>query len=84
MPYALITVACQGDSKMPGGYGAILANIRPDLNFKSWVMQSRKLLLGFLVKLLHIVYLIIMAVPRGSLSSIVNSSYIYKMYHFMI
>jgi len=35
MSYALITVACQGDSKMPGGYGAILANIRPDLNFKS-------------------------------------------------
>jgi hypothetical protein len=38
----------------------------------------------FLIKLLHIVHLIIIAVPSDALTSIVNSSYIYKMYYFTI
>jgi hypothetical protein len=29
LPYALITDACQGDAVKPGGYGAILAQVRP-------------------------------------------------------
>jgi hypothetical protein len=33
LPYALITDACQGDAVKPGGYGAILAQVRPDGQF---------------------------------------------------
>ena len=36
----------------------------------------------FLIMLLHIVYLIIMAVLRDAPTRIVYSSYIYKMYYF--
>jgi hypothetical protein len=45
-------------------------------------ISNQCLELGFLIKLLHIVYLIIMAVPRYALTSIVFSSYIKKMYYF--
>ncbi len=38
----------------------------------------------FLIKFLHIFYLIKMAVPRDALTSIFNSSYIYEMYYFTI
>jgi hypothetical protein len=34
LPYALITDACQGDAVKPGGYGAILAEVRPDGQFQ--------------------------------------------------
>ena len=34
LPYALITDACQGDAKKPGGYGAILAQVQPSGNFQ--------------------------------------------------
>jgi hypothetical protein len=34
LPYALITDACQGDTVKPGGYGAILAQVRPDRQFQ--------------------------------------------------
>ena len=43
MPYALITDACQGDAKKPGGYGAILAQIQPDGNFRVLSYASRTL-----------------------------------------
>ncbi len=33
LPYALITDACRGDAVKPGGYGAILAQVRPDRQF---------------------------------------------------
>jgi hypothetical protein len=44
-----------------------------------WCLEQR-----FLIKLLHVVYLILMAVPSNTLTNIVNSSYIYKMYYFTI
>jgi len=34
LPYALITDACQGDAVKPGGYGAILAQVRTDGKFQ--------------------------------------------------
>jgi len=34
LPYALITDACQGDAVKPGGYRAILAQVRPDRQFQ--------------------------------------------------
>ena len=43
LPYALITDACQGDAKKPGGYGAILAQIQPDGQFQVISYASRKL-----------------------------------------
>ena len=43
LQYALITDACQGDSKHPGGFGAILAQIRPDGEFQVVSYASRKL-----------------------------------------
>lgn len=41
--YALITDACQGDAKKPGGYGAILAQILPDGEFQVISYASRVL-----------------------------------------
>ncbi len=38
----------------------------------------------FLNKVLNIVYVIIMTIPREALNSVVNSSYKYKMYYFTI
>ncbi len=43
LPYALITDACQGDAVKPGGYGAILAQIRTDGQFKVIGYASRQL-----------------------------------------
>ena len=43
LPYALITDACQGDAKKPGGYGAILAQIQPSGEFQVISYASRKL-----------------------------------------
>jgi hypothetical protein len=41
--YALITDACQGDAVKPGGYGAILAQVRPDVQFQVIGYASRQL-----------------------------------------
>ena len=41
LPYALITDACQGDAVKPGGYGAILAQVRPDGQFQVIGYASR-------------------------------------------
>ena len=43
LPYALITEACPADSSNPGGYSAILAQIRPDGEFEVCSYASRKL-----------------------------------------
>ena len=43
LPYALITEACSADSSNPGGYSAILAQIRPDGEFEVISYASRKL-----------------------------------------
>jgi hypothetical protein len=43
LPYILITDACQGDAKKPGGYGAILAQVKPDSEFQVISYASRKL-----------------------------------------
>ncbi len=43
LPYVLITDACQGDAKKPGGYGAILAQVKPDGEFQVISYASRKL-----------------------------------------
>ena len=43
LPYALITDACQGDAKKPGGYGAILAQVQPSGDFQVISYASRKL-----------------------------------------
>ncbi len=43
LPYALITEACLADSSNPGGYSAILAQIKPDGEFEVISYASRKL-----------------------------------------
>ena len=43
LPYALITDACQGNAKKPGGYGAILAQVLPNGQFQVISYASRKL-----------------------------------------
>jgi hypothetical protein len=43
LPYALITDACQGDAVKPGGYGAILAQVRPEGQFQVIGYASRQL-----------------------------------------
>ena len=43
LQYALITDACQGDAKKPGGYGAILAQILPNGEFQVISYASRVL-----------------------------------------
>jgi hypothetical protein len=43
LPYALITEACSADSTNPGGYSAILAQIKPDGEFEVISYASRKL-----------------------------------------
>ncbi len=43
LPYALITGACQGEAVKPGGYGAILAQVRPDGQFKVISYASQRL-----------------------------------------
>ena len=43
LPYVLITGACQGDAKKPGGYGAILAQVKPHGEFQVISYASRKL-----------------------------------------
>ena len=43
LPYALITDACQGDAKKPGGFGAILAQVLPDGEFQVISYASRVL-----------------------------------------
>ncbi len=43
LPYALITEACSADSSNPGGYSAILAQIKPDREFEVISYASRKL-----------------------------------------
>ncbi|MGV0994312.1 MAG: reverse transcriptase domain-containing protein, partial [Mycobacterium sp.] len=43
LTYALITDACQGDARKPGGYGAILAQITEDGSFQVVSYASRKL-----------------------------------------
>ena len=43
LPYALNTVACQGNAKKPGGYGAILAQVLPNGQFQVISYASRKL-----------------------------------------
>ena len=45
----------------------------------NWCLEKH-----FLIKLLNIVYLIKMAAPWDALTSIINSSYIYKIYYFTI
>ncbi len=47
LPYALITKACSADSTNPGSYSPILAQIRPDGEFKvisyaSWKLKCHK------------------------------------------
>ena len=43
LPYALITDACQGDAVKPGGFGAILAQMKPNGEFQVISYASRKL-----------------------------------------
>ncbi len=43
LPYVLITDTCQGDTKKPGGYGAILAQVKPNGEFQVISYASRKL-----------------------------------------
>ncbi len=43
LPYALITEACSADSSNPGGYSAILAQIKPDEEFEVIRYASQKL-----------------------------------------
>ena len=43
LPYALITEACSADSSNPGGYSAILAQIKPDGEFEVISYASRML-----------------------------------------
>ncbi len=43
LPYVLITDACQGDARKPGGYGAILAQVKPDDEFQVISYASQKL-----------------------------------------
>jgi hypothetical protein len=41
LPYALVTDVCQGDAVKPVGYGAILAQVRPDGQFQVIGYASR-------------------------------------------
>ncbi len=43
LPYALITEACLADTSNPGGYSAILAQIKPDGEFEVISYANRKL-----------------------------------------
>ncbi len=65
-------------------FDPLMGRMRPAGRVFEDAVLNQHLEQRFSVKVLHIIYLIIMAVPRDALTRIINPNYIYKIYYLML